>query len=272
LTLQALSACVRYSAQHISMVERGRATATEAFVQACDAELDADGALMRLLPDVVLEQAGIRSARVAARRGPDPPNDREEDGRSVAVLSAAVCEVDPMLPGYWDGLLVILGAHDAAHGPHQVLDTVRWVLRLISKHRQAACGELRVGLMRVEARWAVEIAGDRGRFVYLASGDPARLLCRLVSAIPPRWPPPAASTRASAPVMVRPPAGCSVMASVRERRCAAGCGAGRPPHGRYVVVSRPCRGRRPGGRQPVGAGGPQAAARPAAREARPLRK
>jgi len=29
------------------------------------------------------------------------------------------------------------------------------------------------------------------------------------------------------------------------------------------VVSRPCRGRRPGGRQPVGAGGPQAAARPA---------
>jgi len=103
LTLQALSACVRYSAQHISMVERGRATATEAFVQACDAELDADGALMRLLPDVVLEQAGIRSARVAARRGPDPPNDREEDGRSVAVLPPAVCEVDPMLPGYWDG-------------------------------------------------------------------------------------------------------------------------------------------------------------------------
>jgi hypothetical protein len=37
-------------------------------------------------------------------------------------------------------------------------------------------------------------------------------------------------------------------------------------------VSRPCRGRRPGGHQPVGAGGPKAAARPAAREARHLRK
>jgi hypothetical protein len=39
------------------------------------------------------------------------------------------------------------------------------------------------------------------------------------------------------------------------------------------VVSRPRRGRRPGGRQPVGAGGPQAAARPAGGgERRPLRK
>jgi transcriptional regulator with XRE-family HTH domain len=69
LTLQALGARIRYSTQHISQIEHGRATATETFVRACDAELGTDGALMRLLPDVILEHHKIRSARVAARRG-----------------------------------------------------------------------------------------------------------------------------------------------------------------------------------------------------------
>ncbi len=167
LTLQALSERIDYSHQHISMVELGRAPATEPFVRACDGELDADGALMQLLPDVVLEHARIRSARVAARRGADPRNDPGEDGRSLTVVPAAACEVDLALPEHWDGLLAILGTHDAAHGPHQVLDTARWGLRLISEHRQAACGGLRAGLMRVEARWALyaawlcEDTGDR---------------------------------------------------------------------------------------------------------------
>lgn len=71
LTLQALSARIQYSAQHISQIERGRASVTEVFVRACDAELGTGGALMRFLPEVVLEHHKIRSSRVAARRGID---------------------------------------------------------------------------------------------------------------------------------------------------------------------------------------------------------
>jgi len=52
LTLAGLSARVGYSGQHISQVEHGRTTATEVFLRACEAELGAGGALMRLLPDV----------------------------------------------------------------------------------------------------------------------------------------------------------------------------------------------------------------------------
>jgi transcriptional regulator with XRE-family HTH domain len=174
LTLQALSKRINYSPQHISMVEHGRSTATEPFVRACDGELDADGALMRLLPDVVLEHARIRFARIADWRDADPRSDPEEDGRSVAVVPAAAYEVDLALPEHWDGLLAILGTHDAAHGPHQVLDTARWGLRLIIEHRQAARGGLRAGLMRVEARWSIyaawlcEDTGDRrGRIALL---------------------------------------------------------------------------------------------------------
>lgn len=185
LTLQALSHRVGYSLQHISEVEHGGTTVTEAFVRACDVELGADGALLRLLPAVVLEHAGIRSARVAARRRADTPSDEEDEvqpinrrglaeagvtaalGLGVTAAPAAAREVDPALPAHWDDLLAILGTYDAAHGPHQVLITVRRELRLIGEHRQAVRGELRAALMRVEARWSVyaawlcEDTGDR---------------------------------------------------------------------------------------------------------------
>jgi transcriptional regulator with XRE-family HTH domain len=122
LTLAALSDRVGYSGQHISQVEHGHTMATEVFLRACEAELRAGGALMRLLPDVIGEQARLRSARVAARRG-DTNGDQEDemdptsrrglaqDG-AAATLSLAVIasptrahEVDPALPHHWDCLL-----------------------------------------------------------------------------------------------------------------------------------------------------------------------
>jgi len=185
LTLEALSARIDYSSQHISEVERGRTTVTEAFVQACETELGADGALMRLLPDVILEAARRPSARVAARRGAAIHGDREDDagpaercglagtggadalGRGVAAAPAAAREVNPELPGHWERLLAVIGTHDDAHGPQGVLGAARRELRLIAEHRQVACGKLRIALMGVEARWALfvgwlcEDTGDR---------------------------------------------------------------------------------------------------------------
>jgi transcriptional regulator with XRE-family HTH domain len=188
LTLAGLSGRVGYSAQYISQVEHGRTTASEAFVRACDVELGADGALMRVLPAVILEQAQHRSARVAARRGADIQSDQEDNvdpisrrelvtagaaavlGLGAAAAPASAREVDPVLPGHWERLLAIIGTHDAAHGPHDVLGTARHELRLIAEYRRVATGDLRVALMRVEARWAVhagwlcEDTGDpRGR-------------------------------------------------------------------------------------------------------------
>jgi transcriptional regulator with XRE-family HTH domain len=177
LTLTGLSVRVGYSGQYISQVEHGRSVPSEAFVRVCDVKLGADGALMRLLPAVVLEQARHRSARVAARRGTDIPSDQEDDvdpinrrelaaagaaavlGLGAAGAPASARDIDPALPGHWERLLAIIGRHDAAHGPHEVLGAARRELRLIAEHRKAATGDLRVALMRVEARWASTRAG-----------------------------------------------------------------------------------------------------------------
>jgi transcriptional regulator with XRE-family HTH domain len=192
LTLQALADRIDYSVQHISQVEHGRAAVTQAFLQACEAELGADGALMRLLPEVIMEHARIRSARVAARRSADTPSDEEDEvgpisrrglveagaaaalGLGMNAAPAAAREIDPALPDHWACLLAILGTFDAAHGPHQVLSAARRELRLITEHRQVARGDLRDALMHVEARWAIyagwlcEDTGDqRGRTALL---------------------------------------------------------------------------------------------------------
>jgi transcriptional regulator with XRE-family HTH domain len=147
LTLQALSDRIGYSLQHVSQVEHGRGTVNEAFLRACEAELDTQGALLRLLPDVILEHARVRSARAAARRSAGihrKPEDHMDpisrrglaDAGAAAVLSlpggpGAAGDVGPLLPEHSERLLAILGAHDAAHGPHQMLDIARRELRLI---------------------------------------------------------------------------------------------------------------------------------------------
>jgi transcriptional regulator with XRE-family HTH domain len=196
LTLAGLSVRVGYSGQYISQVEHGRTAPSEAFVRACDVELGADGALVALLPAVILEQAQHRSARSAARRGTDiNSSDREDDVQPItrrglaaagaasaaAALSlgtiaapASARDVDPALPGHWERLLAIIGTYDAAHGPQDVLGAARRELRLIASYREVATGDLRTALMHVEARWALhagwlcEDTGDpRGRTALL---------------------------------------------------------------------------------------------------------
>jgi transcriptional regulator with XRE-family HTH domain len=185
LTLTGFGVRIGYSAQYVSQVEHGRCAPSEAFVRACDVELGGGGALMRLLPAVILEQAQHRSARVAARRGTNLSADQEEDvnpinRRELAAAGAAAgirlgmaCaptsarDVDPALPEHSERLLAIIGTHDAAHGAHEVLETASRELRLIAEHRRVATGDLRVTLMAVEARWAIHAAwlcedtGDR---------------------------------------------------------------------------------------------------------------
>jgi transcriptional regulator with XRE-family HTH domain len=60
LTLQALASRIGYSPQHISEVERAQASASKAFVTACDRALDAQGELLALYPAVRIEQVEER--------------------------------------------------------------------------------------------------------------------------------------------------------------------------------------------------------------------
>jgi transcriptional regulator with XRE-family HTH domain len=180
LTLQQLGDLAGYTPQYVSEIERAKALPTRPFVAACDAALEADGALLALLPAVIQERTEERQERAAARRAArdgaplpceahsdagedvDPTNRRgligaagtAALGLSTAAAPAAAREIDPGLPDHWDALLDLLGCHDAAFGPHRVLEAVRNELRVIAEHRQVARGELRTQLMRAEARWA----------------------------------------------------------------------------------------------------------------------
>jgi tetratricopeptide (TPR) repeat protein len=76
---------------------------------------------------------------------------------SLLGLDAATTQartVDPELPAHLTRLLCLLGRHDAAFGPHEVLAVVEQELRVIAEHRGGARGKLRTELLRVEARWA----------------------------------------------------------------------------------------------------------------------
>ncbi len=79
LTLHALASRIGYTHQHISEVELAHASASEAFVTACDRALDAQGTLLALYPAVRLEQVVERERRETSRRGalrfPEEVND-----------------------------------------------------------------------------------------------------------------------------------------------------------------------------------------------------
>jgi transcriptional regulator with XRE-family HTH domain len=167
LTLQALGARAGYSPQHVSSIELAVAGATPGCVAALDAALDAEGALLELLPAVIAERLVAADCRAAARRRYDedvePTNRRgllgmgagaALGGVGVAATPAAARDVDPELPAHLTQLLSLLGQHEAMFGPHDVLDSVRHQLSVIAEQRERARGELRVALMRVEARWA----------------------------------------------------------------------------------------------------------------------
>jgi transcriptional regulator with XRE-family HTH domain len=183
LTLQALGDLISYTPQYVSEVERAKTPPTRTFIAACDAALDAHGALLDLLPAALHERDRDRQKRAAARGAAsdlaalrcEAHSDAGEDvqptnrrgligagaGASAALgaplLGAAPIragEVDPELPAHWERLLDVLSRYDAAFGPHDVLAVVRRELRIIAEHREVARGELRTELLRVESRWS----------------------------------------------------------------------------------------------------------------------
>jgi transcriptional regulator with XRE-family HTH domain len=196
LTLQALGDLIGYTPQHISEVERAKATASQPFITACERALEADGALLALLPAVQRERAMKCDERSVARRYPalthsevgdedvEPTNRRGLLGAGagaalgaagVVAVPAAAREIDPELPAHYAQLLSLLGRHDAAFGPHEVLAVVQRELSIIIANREVARGELRVKLLRIEARWTQFLswltsdAGEGGRRGALAN-------------------------------------------------------------------------------------------------------
>jgi hypothetical protein len=93
LTLHGLSRLIDYAPQHISEVERGKASASEAFVAACDRVLDAGGALLALYPAVRLEHVVAREKREAARRGALRSSQEIEDVKRRAFIGLGLSVV-----------------------------------------------------------------------------------------------------------------------------------------------------------------------------------
>lgn len=195
LSQRELGKLICYSAQHVSDVERAKASATLSCIAAMDDALDAQGALVALQPAVSAEREAERQQRAAARRGEtlalsalrceadsdagddvQPTNRRGLIGAGAAAAlgtaalgppPAAARMVDPELPRHYERLLALLGKHDAAYGPREVLSVVLHELRVIAEHREVAVGQLRTELMHVEAHWTgytawlCEDTGDR---------------------------------------------------------------------------------------------------------------
>lgn len=191
MTLQALGTLISYTPQYISEAERAKTPSVPRFVEACDAALKADGALLALLHAAMHERDRERQERAAARRAAralaslpcgahsdagddvEPTNRRgligagaaAALGASVAAEPAAARQIDPELPVHLTQLLGVLARHDAAFGPRNVLSVVHRELRSIAAHRKVARGELRRELLRTEARWAQFaswLSGDSG--------------------------------------------------------------------------------------------------------------
>ena len=189
LTLGEFGALTGYTAQYVSEVERAKTTPAAPFIVACERALDAHGELEPLLPAVLQERERKRQERAAARRASlpcaathneagdedvDPTNRRGLLGAGAAaalsgggaVSAASAREIDPGLVAHWTRLLSLLGRHNAMFGPHEALPTVLHELELIAGHRALASGDLRIELMRVEARWtgfAAWLSNDTGQ-------------------------------------------------------------------------------------------------------------
>jgi transcriptional regulator with XRE-family HTH domain len=183
-TLKELAGRISYSIQHISEVERAKTWPSAPFVAACDSALEARGRLLDLLPAVDNERAQQRRERAIARRArestpvPFDATDSEagdvEDveptnrrgllnagaaaalgGLGVAgATPAAARDIDPELPEHCMQLMRLLERHDGVFGPRAVIDAVCHQQQQIARHREVACGDLRMTLLRVEARWS----------------------------------------------------------------------------------------------------------------------
>ncbi|MEV0417773.1 helix-turn-helix domain-containing protein [Streptosporangium canum] len=102
LTLMELGELTGYSWQHLGAVERGAVAPSESVIVACDTALGAGGALSRMLPGVIREQAHLRHSSEAARRsGTEAPGTDVDWGRLSAcgkrasgVTSAVVDDIE----------------------------------------------------------------------------------------------------------------------------------------------------------------------------------
>jgi len=93
LTLHALASRIGYAPQHISEVELAKASASEAFVTACDQALDAQGALLALYPAVKIEQLAERETRETSRRGAIRSPQEVDDVRRRAFIGLGLSVV-----------------------------------------------------------------------------------------------------------------------------------------------------------------------------------
>jgi transcriptional regulator with XRE-family HTH domain len=93
LTLEALAEVIGFTPQHISEVERAKASVSNPFLTACDHALEAQGSLLELLPAVVYERAIERHDRSVARRRSRRPRvaheRRELPGAPACATTAA---------------------------------------------------------------------------------------------------------------------------------------------------------------------------------------
>jgi transcriptional regulator with XRE-family HTH domain len=99
LTLEALADLIDYSPQHVSEVERANVTPSRPFIATCDRVLDAQGALVALLPAVIDERAQQSDNRSVGRRAILDP------ALSRVAAPATAREVDPELPTHCAQLL-----------------------------------------------------------------------------------------------------------------------------------------------------------------------
>jgi transcriptional regulator with XRE-family HTH domain len=93
LTLHALASRIGYAPQHISEVELAKASASRAFIEACDRALDAQGALLALYPLVKIEQLAEREKRETSRRGAIRSPQEVDDVRRRAFIGLGLSVV-----------------------------------------------------------------------------------------------------------------------------------------------------------------------------------
>jgi transcriptional regulator with XRE-family HTH domain len=111
LTLHGLAALTGYAPQHISEVERAKASASEAFVKAVDEALDAQGRILALYPAVKVEQLAERERRETFRRGALRSCQEVDDVKRRAFLGLGLS-------------VVLLGPEAAAHASRDDWDRI----------------------------------------------------------------------------------------------------------------------------------------------------
>jgi tetratricopeptide (TPR) repeat protein len=165
LTLMQLAELTGYSWQHLGAVERGQVVPSENVVSACDACLQANGALITLLSAVIREQAHIRHQHEAARRPVRRASVRDDQ---VAGRAKLVCDDDLD----WDRLA------DASRRPSRITPAVVEDLELITDRQRRLYHELSSAemLVHVQAHFGLLTS-------FLDWGQPDPLRHRLASAV-----------------------------------------------------------------------------------------